>query len=49
MSEDFQPLALRFRDPIQHDYEVIRDIVLHDETVRGRRRHAASSRPGCVG
>jgi hypothetical protein len=38
MSEDFQPLALRFRDPIQHDYEVIRDIVLHDETVRRRSR-----------
>ncbi|MDB5060120.1 MAG: hypothetical protein JWO59_3592, partial [Chloroflexi bacterium] len=36
--EDFQQLALRFTDPIQHDYEVIRDIVLHDETVRVRSR-----------
>jgi hypothetical protein len=31
-SEHFQQLALRFTDPVQHDYEVIRDIYLVDVT-----------------
>jgi predicted transcriptional regulator len=33
MITDFQQLALRFTDPVQHDYEVIRDIMLADATV----------------
>jgi transposase InsO family protein len=36
--EEFQQLALRFTDPIQHDYEVIRGIMLADETVAERSR-----------
>lgn len=34
--EDFHQLALRFIDPIQHDYEVIRDVVLFAETLTQR-------------
>lgn len=37
-SEPFQQLALRFTDPVQHDYEVIRGIMLADETVAERSR-----------
>jgi hypothetical protein len=37
-SEGFQQLALRFTDPVQHDYEVIRGILLTDETVAERSR-----------
>lgn len=37
-SESFQQLALRFIDPIQHDYEVIRGVVLADETLAERSR-----------
>ena len=37
-AEGFQQLALRFTDPIQHDYEVIRGIMLADETVAERSR-----------
>ncbi len=33
---DFRQLALRFTDPVQHDYEVIRDIVLADATIAER-------------
>jgi len=36
--EEFQQLALRFTDPIQHDYEVIRGIMLTDETIAERSR-----------
>jgi len=36
--EEFQQLALRFTDPIQHDYEVIRGIMLADETIGERSR-----------
>lgn len=36
--EEFQQLALRFTDPIQHDYEVIRGITLTDETIAERSR-----------
>jgi transposase InsO family protein len=34
--EDFEQLKLRFVDPIQHDYEAIRDIVLFAETASAR-------------
>ncbi len=37
-SEEFQQIALRFTDPIQHDYEVIRGIMLADETIAERSR-----------
>lgn len=36
--QSFQQLALRFTDPVQHDYEVIRDIMLADATVAERSR-----------
>jgi len=34
----FHQLALRFIDPVQHDYEVIRGIMLADETIAERSR-----------
>jgi len=37
-SEEFQQVALRITDPIQHDYEVIRGIMLADETIAERSR-----------
>ncbi len=37
-SESFQQLAMRFTDPVQHDYEVIRGIMLADETIAHRSR-----------
>jgi len=36
--DDFHQLAFRFTDPVQHDYEVIRGIMLADETVAERSR-----------
>ncbi len=36
--DDFHQLALRFTDPVQHDYEVIREIMLADATVAERSR-----------
>jgi hypothetical protein len=36
--ESFQQLTLCFIDPIQHDYEVIRGVVLADETLAKRSR-----------
>lgn len=33
VSEDFRQLALRFTDPVQYSYEVIRGIMLADETI----------------
>jgi len=36
VADDFQQVALRFSDPIQHDDEVIRDIMLADATVAER-------------
>jgi transposase InsO family protein len=36
--ENFHQLKLRFTDPIQHDYEVIRPIILFDETATERSR-----------
>ena len=35
-TEEFAQLRLKFTDPIQHNYEVIRPIVLFDETVSER-------------
>ncbi len=35
-ADDFHQLALRFTDPVQHDYEVIRDIMLADATITER-------------
>lgn len=35
-SEEFAQLRLRFIDPIQHEYEVIRPIVLFSETITAR-------------
>jgi hypothetical protein len=34
--DDFQQLQLLFTDPIQHDYEVIRTVVLYAETLTQR-------------
>jgi len=36
--DDFHQLALRFTDPVQHDYEVIREIMLADATIAERSR-----------
>jgi hypothetical protein len=35
-SESFQQLALRFTDPMQHHYVVIRGILLADATIAAR-------------
>lgn len=43
-SERFQQLAMRFTDPVQHDYEVIRGIMLADETVAERSRETGLDR-----
>jgi len=37
-AESFEQLALRFTDPVQREYEVIRDIMLMDATVAERSR-----------
>jgi hypothetical protein len=37
-SEEFAQLRLRFIDPIQHDYEVIRPIILFAQPVAERSR-----------
>jgi hypothetical protein len=38
-AEDFAQYKLQFVDYIQHDYEVIRPIVLFAETIAERSRH----------
>jgi transposase InsO family protein len=43
-SDDFQQLKLRFIDPTQHDYEVIRPIVLFGERVAERSRQTDIAR-----
>jgi N-acyl-D-aspartate/D-glutamate deacylase len=43
-SERFQQLALRFTDPVQYDYEVIRGIFLADETMAERSRVTGQDR-----
>jgi putative transposase len=42
--EDFEQIRLQFVDPIQHDYEVIRPIVLHGETAAERSRQTGMER-----
>lgn len=37
-SESFENLARRFTDPVQHDYEVIRGVMLEDESITERSR-----------
>jgi hypothetical protein len=37
-SESFEHLARRLTDPIQHDYEVIRGVMLEDESIAERSR-----------
>lgn len=36
--DDFHQLALRFTDPVQHDYEVIRPLMLFEDTISARSR-----------
>ena len=43
-TQDFQQLSLLFTDPIQHDYEVIRPIMLHAETVTARSQQTGVER-----
>jgi hypothetical protein len=43
-SERFQQLALRFTDPVQYDYEVIRGIFLADESIAERSRETGQDR-----
>jgi hypothetical protein len=43
-SDSFQQLAMRFTDPVQHDYEVIGGIMLSDETVAERSRDTGLDR-----
>jgi len=43
-SEDFGQLRLKFTDPIQHHYEVIRPIVLYSETISERSRQTGVER-----
>ena len=43
-TEDFAQMRLRFTDPIQHDYEVIRPIVLFDRSVAERSQETEMER-----
>ena len=43
-TEDFGQLRLKFTDPIQHHYEVIRPIVLYSETITERSRQTGIER-----
>ena len=43
---DFEQIRLQFVDPIQHDYEVIRPIVLFGETAAERSRQTRMDRTG---
>ena len=43
-TEDFGQLRLKFTDPIQHTYEVIRPIVLFSETISERSRQTGVER-----
>jgi hypothetical protein len=38
IKEDFTQLRLRFTDPVQHDYEVIRPVVLFAQSANSRSR-----------
>ncbi|GJD54111.1 hypothetical protein OPKNFCMD_6895 [Methylobacterium crusticola] len=43
-AEDFDPIRMQFIDPFQHDYEVIRPIVLFGETAAQRSRQTGIDR-----
>ncbi len=43
-SKRFQQLALRFTDPVQYEYEVIRGLFVADETITERSRETGSDR-----
>lgn len=43
-SEEFAQLRLRFIDPIQHNYETIRPIVLFDKSVSNRSQQTGQER-----
>lgn len=43
-AEEFAQLQLKFTDPIQHEYEVIRPIVLFSETIAERSRQTEIER-----
>lgn len=43
-AEEFRQLRMRFTDPVQHDYEVIRPIVLYGERVSERSRQTEIDR-----
>jgi transposase InsO family protein len=43
-TEDFGQLRLKFTDPVQHHYEVIRPIVLYSETISERSRQTGVER-----
>ena len=43
-TEDFNQLRLRFSDPIQHDYELIRPVVLFTQPVAARSRETDTDR-----
>lgn len=45
--ENFTQLTLRFTDPIQYDYEVIRPIVLFAQSVNSRSQETEV--PCCLG
>ncbi len=43
-SEEFGQLRLKFTDPVQHHYEVIRPIVLFSESISERSRQTGVER-----
>jgi hypothetical protein len=43
-AEEFGQLRLKFTDPVQHHYEVIRPIVLFSETISARSRQTGVER-----
>ena len=43
-AEDFAQIRMQFIDPLQHDYEVIRPIVLFGETAAERSRQTGIDR-----
>ncbi len=43
-AEDFGQLRLKFIDPVQHHYEVIRPIILYSETISERSRQTGVER-----
>ena len=47
-NEPFAQLQLRFTDPIQYDYEVIRPVVLFSQSVTDRSDEAEMARNGLI-